>query len=291
MMRTSVTACVVAMAGLFTVGLPATQPVSLPDVLARAAAYHATYTRAVSGVQLDEQMQLMDVSGGQTRSIVRISSDVVLVNVNGEAIALRDPYAIDTRPLRERTPRILNLLGAPAMPSRGDWAIASAYPAATTVYFLLDVVVKVNQPTSALQFISAGQQPKLKYRLDGRRKLNGIDVVGVRFEEPEVRNMKYMLHTRSNARATGRFWVDAATGAIHQTELWVDGRSANLLNEHAIVSVKYAPHPALGHLLPTEMTDSYEEFEGRETVFRRNVESRATYSNATFAAIDLTRLR
>lgn len=282
---------VLLLTGALTTAVPAAQPASLQDVLSRAAAYHAEYTRAISGVQLEEQMQLMDVSGGQTRSIVRISSDVVLVNVNGEAVALRDPFAVDTRPLRERTPRILNLLGAPATPSRGDWAIASAYPARTSVYFLLDVIVKVNQPTSALQFIAASQQPKLKYRLDGRKMLNGVDVVGLRFEEPEVRDTKYMLHTRSNARATGRFWVDATTGAIHQTELWVDGRSANLLNEHAIVSVKYAPNTTLKLLLPTEMIDSYEEFEGRETVFRRNVESRATYSNATFASIDLTRLR
>lgn len=287
-MRTLVLLCAV-LSGILATTLPAAQPVSLQDVLARAAAYHATYIRAISGVQLEEQMQLMDVTGDQTRSVVRLSSDVVLVNVNGQAMALRDPFAIDTRPMRERSSRILDLLGAPATPSLLDWETVSAYPSRALVHYLIDIVLRVNEPTSALQFIAAGYQPNLKYKLDGRKKMNDVDVVGVRFEEPEVRDAKYMLRTRSNARATGRFWVDAVTGAIHQTELWVDSPQSNTLVEHAIVSVKYTPNTALTLLLPSEMNDTYEEFE--KPNFRRNVQSRATYSNATFAAIDLTRLR
>lgn len=288
-MRSLVPSCVLVLTGLLTTSLPAAQSVSLQDVLARAAAYHATYVRAISGVQLEEQMQLMDVTGEQTRSIVRLSSDVVLVNVNGQAMALRDTFAVDTRPLRERTPRILALLGAPATPSLRDWETASAWPTRTTFHFLIDIVLRVNEPTSALQFIAAGYQPNLKYKLDGRKTMNDVDVVGVRFEEPEMREAKYMLRTRSNARASGRFWVDPVSGAIHQTELWVDTPQSKTLVEQAIVSVKYTPNSTLTLLLPSEMNDTYEEFE--KPNFRRNIQSRSTYANATFAAIDLTRLR
>lgn len=268
------------------------QTVTLTDVLAKAAAYHAEYTRKVSGVSLEEQTLLMEISGDVTRSIVRISADVVLTDVSRELVALRDIYAIDTRPTRERTPRILQLLGAPATPSVQDWVIARAFPGEDKVYFLLDIVIKVNQPTSALRFIEARNQPLLKYKLDGRKKMNGTDVVGVRFEEIENRDTTYLLGTRGNARATGRFWIDPATGAIHQTELWVDSNQHRTYSESAIVLVKYAPDADLGVLLPSGMTDSYEEFDGSaQMAARRSLQSSATYKKTAFAAIDLTKLR
>jgi len=283
--------------------LPA-QPAALQDVLTRAGEYHTSYTQKISGVSLEEQLQLMNVSGGSTRSIVRISADVVLVNASGQAEALRDVYAIDTRPTRERTPRILQLLGAPAQPSIQDWQTAITYPGKETVYFLLDIVVKTNEPTTALQFIAAANQPGMKYKLDGRKTMNKVAVVGVRFEEIEARGRKYLLGTRSNGRATGRFWIDPLTGAIHQTELWVDSRQERTYSEHATVAVTYTPHEALGLLLPSVMTGSHEEFDasgmqqiqtgvsgGADADGRITLQSRAQYSNATFAAIDLTKFR
>lgn len=273
---------------------------TIEQIMAKAADYHDRYMKDVSGVLLEEQYQLMDVTGGRTRSITRIASDVVLVGANGIVAALRDPYAIDTRPLREQTPRIMTLLAAPATPTMRDWQLAASYPQQGALHFMLDIVVKVNEPTSALQFLSSAYQPNFKYKLDGQRNMNGTPVVGVRFEEPERRDHTYIFGTRSNARATGRFWLDPLTGAVHQTELWVDSKA-----ESAIVSVKYAPHPALKHLLPVEMSEQYEERETggaprqmgsgadpRGSVPTRvSVQCRATYSNATYSPIDLTKLR
>lgn len=290
----------VAVLAALAVSPAAGRQVSLEDVLARAADYHATYVQKVSGVSMDEQVQLLDVTGGKTRGVIRISSDVVLAGLQGQVIALRDPYAVDTQPLREKGSRISQLLGAPATPSLKDWELASSFPAKGSVHFILDIQLKVNEPTSALQFISAALQPKMKYRLDGNKKMNGVAVVGVRFEEPTAQVWEHLLKTRSNARASGRIWIDPATGAVHQTELWVDSKA-----ENAIVSVKYAPNTSLGLLLPTEMIDSYEEREGgggprqmgsgadpRGSVPNRvSVQGRANYSKATFAAIDLNKLR
>jgi len=279
------------------------QPPALQDVLTRAGEYHTSYTQKISGVSLEEQTQLMNVSGGSTRSIIRISADVVFVNASGETEALRDVYAIDTRPTRERTPRILQLLGAPAQPSIQDWQTAITYPGKEVVYFLLDIVVKTNEPTTTLQFIAAANQPGMKYKLDGRKTLNNVAVVGVRFEEPDGRGRKYLLGTRSNGRATGRFWIDPLTGAIHQTELWVDSRQDRTYSEHATVAVTYAPNDTLGLLLPSVMTGSHEEFDasgmqqaqtgggGADVDGRVTLQSRAQYSNPTFAAIDLTKFR
>ena len=132
----------------------------------------------------------------------------------------------------------------------------------------------------------------------------GVAVVGVRFEEPDARGRKYLLGTRSNGRATGRFWVDPLTGAIHQTELWVDSRQDRTYAESATVAVTYAPNDTLGLLLPSVMTGSHEEFDasgmrqaqtgggaGADVDGRVTLQSRAQYSNPTFAAIDLTKFR
>ncbi len=296
MIRTAGIAALTAIAGLSTTP----QPPTLEDVLAKAAAYHSTYLQKASGIVLDEQTQILDVTGGKTRGVIRVSADVVLVGLQGQVIAMRDPYAVDTQPLRPKASRISALLGAPATPTVKDWELAASYPQQGTVHFILDLQVKVNEPTSALQFISAALQPKMQYRLDGQKKMNNVPVVGVRFEERTSQDMTHVMGTRSNARATGRFWIVPDTGAIHQTELWVDSKW-----ENAIVSVKYAPHKELGLLLPTEMNDTYEEREGgggprqmgsgadpRGSVANRvSVQSRSNYSKAILAVIDLTKLR
>jgi hypothetical protein len=291
--------CALGVVGLLQAGLIAQAP-ALDDVLAKVASYHREYMERMSGVSLVEETRLMNVTGSVVRSTVRISSDVVFVALDGQVQALRDPFAVDTRPLRPREPRIMRLLGAPAQPTAADWAQAAGFPQTNAVYFLLDIVVKTNEPTSALQFVSPAHQPRLRYRLDGRKKINGVETVGLRFDEPEGRDQRYLLGTRRNARANGRVWVEPATGAIHMTELWADAKL-----EQAIVAVKYARHETLGLLLPVEMNDSYEE---RETggsprqigdgadahgnyVSRINVESRSVYSAASYARIDLTRLR
>lgn len=271
----------------------------LADVLAQTADYYRTYTHATSGVLLDEQYQVIDTTSGRMGAISRISSDVVLVGVNGLIAALRDPYAIDTRPLREKEPRIMRLLAAPATPSLADWQRASSFPQEGAVHFMLDIIVKTNEPTLALQFGSAVFQDGLKYKLGGWKTMNDTRVIGLEFEEPEAQYKEYVLKTRSNARAKGRLWVDPLTGAVHQSELWVDSK-----REQANISVKFIRDAALGVLLPASMTANYDEREGgggpraigsqdpRGSVMSRvSAETRAAYSSPTFARIDLTRLR
>ena len=141
-------------------------------------------------------------------AVTRISSDIVFVNLNGGVAALRDPYAVDTKPLRERTPRITALLATPTATVK-DWETVIRFPAQNLVYFALDLIVKVNEPTFALRFISHGMQTGLKYALDGKKKLNGVETVGIRFDEPQAQDKKYVSGTRGNARASGRIWVEA----------------------------------------------------------------------------------
>jgi hypothetical protein len=303
-MQPTRTVMALAFASAAAVSAPVTAqtPPALADLLRLAAAYHATYATRVSGTSLEEKYQLIDVSGGAMRNTVAVSSDVVLVNLNNQITALRDPYAVDDRAVRKREPRITALLAAPATPTMRDWIVASDFPSESTVYFQLDVILKVSEPTTALQFISTEHQPKLAFKLDGQKKMNGVQVAALRFDETQVAERTYLLKTRGNARASGRIWVDVASGAVHQTELWAQspGESAN-------VTVKYGLHSALNLLLPTETSETYQEragasgprvmgkgatgFEPSTAASVMEIQTRAYYSKATHTPIDLTKIK
>jgi hypothetical protein len=292
---------VLAILGVAFLAAPtsARQAASLDDLLKRAGDYHAEYANRVSGASLEEQYQLIDVTGGKMQAITRITSDVVFVNLNGGVAALRDPFALDTKQLRERTPRIIDLLARPGATVK-DWETVIRFPAEGMAYFGLDITLKVNEPTTALRFIAAGAQPSLKYKLEGKKKINGIDTLGIAFEEPAGQQTQYMLGTRSNGRATGRIWVDPATGAVHQTELWVESKG-----ESANVTVKYAVHAALNLILPAETTETYEEREAASgprdfnnrtgntgrSGSRISFQASAKYSKPTYQKIDLRTLK
>ncbi len=275
-------------------------PQELSDVLRLAGEYHTTYVNRVSGVTLEEQYQLMDITGGKMSSAVRIASDVVFVNLNGGVAALRDPYAVDTRALRERTPRITALLAAPATPTLRDWETAITYPSQGAMHFVLDLILKVNEPTTALKFIAPALHGDFTYKLDGKRKINNVQTVGLGFDEPQAQQKKYLLGTRGNARAFGRIWVDPVTGTVHETELWIESKT-----ESATIKVKYAPNAALNLVLPTEMNDTYEEreaatgprdFNNRSDASGRSgsrvsFQASAKYSKPTYAPIDLRTLK
>jgi len=297
MLKKPVTTVLIAVSILVS-GASAEQAPSLAELLKLAGDYHADFVNRISGVTLEEQYQLIDVTGGKMQPPTRIASDVVFVNLNGGVAALRDSYAVDTRPLRDRTPRITALLATPTATVK-DWAAVIEFPAQGARYFGIDLILKVNEPTFALRFIGHGVQPDLKYSLDGRKKFNGVEAMGIRFEEPAAQEKQYITGSRGNARASGRIWVDPATGAIHSTELWLDSKA-----DTASITVKYAPYPSVNLLLPSETNETYEERQAASGPrdLTRSVDSgrggnrisyqaTAKYSKATLTPIDLRTLK
>lgn len=271
--------------------MAAQNKVSLDVLLERGALYLMDYAPRISGVILEEQYMLIEVAG---RMMVpqRLSSDVVLIDLNGQIMALRDAYAVDTKPIRERTPRINTLL---ATPTGEGWNLAQEYARQNRHYFRAELVAHISEPTLALQLLALRNQPKLTYRLDGQKKMNGVAVAGVRFQEPVVRDKLYILGTRGNAAASGRFWIDPETGAVHQTELWMESPT-----ETARIQVNYAPDAALGFILPKDATATFEERElgsGASNVgvgaYNRAMrfESTVKFSNARHMPIDLSKAK
>ena len=115
----------------------------------------------------------------------------------------------------------------------------------------------------------------------------------LRFQETKSTPPAYILDTPGKASASGKLWIDPATGRIHRTELSMQSDS-----ESAHVIVDYAHDAGLDLWLPSSMTDTYEATErvgtgmsnmgaGTPGVARRSFDCRAAYSNARLTPIDL----
>ena len=268
------------------------QDQALADALAKAGEYFAVYRVKASGVMLEEFLMLTEVAGQQMRVPRRVSSDVVLLNIADRLMSLRDPYAIDTNPTRDRRPRVIEQLKEP---SAAGWKLVQAFSQEGAHLFLANVVLWYSEPTLALQFIDTANQPRMTYKIEGRKRINNVQVTGIGFKEVQERGKAYLLGTPSNPFSSGRIWIDPATGAIHQTELWVQSEE-----DTARVQVTYGPDPASGLLVPREAGHSFDWRErgsgmaGARTAggvgIRMSFEATAKYTNVRYTPIDLSRI-
>lgn len=273
---------------LAAIGRPTPQEPAVDDLLRAGRAYVASYVDRVSGALLDERYTLTEVTSDRMMTPARISSDLLLVNVNGAAIALRDAYAVNGAKIREAQPRLPALLAAP---TADTWTRAQNHAVQTKRYFLAETVARLNDPMLALQFLAPVDASKFRYAIDGRKRMNDTAVVGLRFVEIRGDATRYVLGTRGNASAAGRIWIDPSTGTIHQTELQVESKI-----EVARVTVTYAHHPSLDLWLPSKTSETYQEREGggdpadlaAGSSAMQKFEANASYSNPRYSRIDLT---
>lgn len=277
---------------LLAVSVPVTAQKDPPvaDLLNAVSQYVASYAPRISGVSLEEQYTLLEVSGGRVGLTRRISSDVILLNLAGRVVGLRDPFSVDDNSLRDRTPRITTLL---AKPTEAAWARAQGFAGESARYFQDELILRLNDPTLILQFVAQENQARMTYKFDGRKKIGGVETVVLKFQEAKTKPPAYIVDTPGKALATGKLWVDLATGRIHRTELSMSSES-----ESAHIIVDYAHNVELDLWLPSAMTDTYEATErvgtgmsnmgaGTPGVARRSFDCRAAYANARLTPIDL----
>ncbi len=267
-------------ASLLAAPSPPRQDPSAPDLLKAVSGYLSTYATALAGTVLEEQAMVTETSAGRmTAPPKRVASDVTFVNASAGVMALRDAYAVDTKPMRDRTLRIAEALNEA---SAAGQQRAQEYLRQTSYLFLANIVLMGADPMLALRVISPEHQSKFTYRTDGRKKINDVAVVALRFQEPTARDKVYALGTPGNAHASGRFWVEPATGAIHAIDLWLESPT-----ESASVEIQFTVEPTRKVLVPKQLSGTYEERElgagpassqTARTVSRR-VEVVAKYSN------------
>jgi hypothetical protein len=146
-------------------------------------------------------------------------------------------------------------------------------------YNLGIVARSVNVPLLPVSFLRLVNRGRFEYRLDGRDKIDGVEVVRIRYKE-WARPTMVSDGSLGDQPVFGWFLVDAITGAIVEPRL--EGRRGDARRE---VVVRYHRDSDLGLWVPAEMTELYTgpEFRwsgpGSVASQRMGIRGRATYSN------------
>ena len=259
--------------------LDAQKAPALPDLLKRAADSVAQYAQQLGTVAADEEFTQYETSSGRMSTPKRLNSVVVLYpQADGAIVNFRDLVGIDTVPVRPRDDRLAALFKSPT-----DASLTTAQEmtdAAVKAYFSPNLHL-LDRPLLALDLIRAGNQDNSTFKVDGMKKMDGVQVAVLKFNE------KGTGHLLNEAAAVGRVWIEPESGAIHQTELGFISKAANITS-----TVKFAKDAALGLFVPSELFEQVQASSAGagtnnmggasgsgDLAGRQSMEARAQYSN------------
>ena len=269
-------------------GLPAAgyaQEPSLVEVLARAGAYVTRFSETLSGAVAEERYDQFTTipaargfgrfpNDGGERIRRSLRSDYLLVRPPGEDryYGFRDVFEVDGQPVRDREQRLTELF---LDPSASADAQIQGILRDSARYNIGDVRRNFNVPTLALLFLEPGFRSRFAFEratdhdpqlgLDRPAAGDGLWVVAYREDWPST---VIRGRGRSNLPAAGRFWIEAATGRVLASELTVEDSELR-----AVIAVRYAVDAGVGHLVPAEMRERYENHRQGS-----RVDGTATYS-------------
>lgn len=258
--------------------LPAgAQKPAVSEVLKAAADYLPKYAEKIGVLAAEEDyIQREPTSGSATR---RLHSDFAFVGFDqGMVRSYRDVFSIDTKTVRQRDDRLLKLFQGSVSDSAQQQGAAFADEGVRQ--YLSPNLRMFDDPTMALEFLRPDNQPQSDFSVDSVKTMDGAQVAILKFKEGKGANV---LSAPEGSSASGRFWVDVATGAVRQSELVVSSKSFMFK-----VTVKYALDPGLGLWLPVEaiqLADVTQAPGGLSTMGagglmgqRQSLEGRASYS-------------
>jgi hypothetical protein len=298
-MTAAVLALAVTTAAGFTEARAAESP-TLKTVLARAAAYVASFQRTLSGIVGEEAyVQLAHAyakrgcgsgtpagtyqatlnCGGQLVVPMRteLRSHLLLVR-NGRSgyVQYRDVFEVDGRAIRDRVERLADLVNDPSADAE---ARKRRILEANARFNIGDLLRTMNVPLLALEFLTGQNQ----WRFSFKRSKNATARIGapgetppgtfrvstdlwvIEYEEKEPRTLIRTAEGR-DLKSRGRMWVEPDTGRVMMTELIVKNREVD-----GAVNVSFKSEPLLGMLVPVEMRESYKGRNGS------SLEAIATY--------------
>jgi hypothetical protein len=253
---------------------------ALPAVLSAAGDYLIEYSTALGVVSADEEFVQHDLTVGQgalAPPARRLNSDFVFVGLGRGLIATyRDLRTKDGQPLRDHQNRLLETFQK--SPVTTAMKEGQQLTDAAAVEYVASNMRMLDDPMLALQFLRKENQDRSTFKLDGVKTIDGTQVAILKFTETATPRL---LGAPENAPGTGRFWVDAATGAIRQADLSIGTRNYLLR-----VSVTFARDPTVKLWLPSE---SYQQLDFSAGAFGNNngpgnfsvhqsLEGRARYS-------------
>ena len=240
------------------------QEPSLTEVLARATDYVSELSDQLTGIVAEERYEQRSTSGlGAFRSDTyerrTLRSDYLLVRPEGSEryYGFRDVFEVNGRPVRDREDRLTQLFLDPSVSANGQ---IQGILTESARYNIGDVERNVNTPTLALLFLRPRYKPRFEFErvtdtsprlgLDGPEE--AADVWVVEFKEAWPTTVIRGLDG-ANLPAQGRFWIESATGRVLVSELIFEAAAMD-----AIITVRYEANEKMGHLVPVEMREGYD---------------------------------
>jgi len=182
----------------------------------------------------------------------QLLSDYLLVAIEQQVwFAYRDIREVNGNELAGRENRVMKLLlnpSADALDQMRRLADESAR------YNIGSVRRTFNLPTLALLFLHPDDQHRLTFTKADETEIEGLDLWVVRYRETE---RPTMIHNErgDDVPTTGRYWIEADTGRVVQTELEVTDLHYDV---RGVVVVAYRPAEELAIWMPVEMRERYD---------------------------------
>jgi hypothetical protein len=264
---------------------------ALPELLKLAGDYLTQYSERLGVVAAEEEYLQYETSSGNVTTPRRVNTHVVwLGRGDGGIDGFRDVVGLDSVPIRPKDDRLFALFGEP---SEASLSRAKQLTEDSVRQYLDLNLHALDQPTLALEYLRLENQQRSTFKLESVKSMNGAQVAVVTFNE---KGAERLIPSVENAAAVGRFWIDAASGIVRQTQLGLGGKWSNL---H--VTVKYVSDPASGLWLPSDMVQHVDVSRGVSSAVnnmgaggyntRFIVDGHATYSKYRRIPLDLTKLR
>ncbi len=247
---------------------------TLGTVLARAGEHVVAFRQAFFGIIAEEhyRQRVLPTRTRQRRVFQRdLRSDFLLVRPRGEDryVEFRDIFEVNGRPVRDREERLTRLFLSPL---RSDSERIQEITKESARYNIGTIQRTLNTPTLALTLLGPTYQPDVEFsRTTDVEPALDIDLPAdlwvVAFAE-HAQNTLVHGEALTRLPATGRFWIDAPTGAVVASELVVDAPAA-----HATIDVRFAWEPTVEAWVPVEMREYY-----KETADGSRIDGTATYN-------------
>ena len=260
------------------------QEPSLAGVLARATDYVTALSDQLSGMVAEERYEQRSMGPATSRPSGvfpsdtyqrrTLRSDYLLIQPEGseQYFGFRDVFEADGRPVRDREDRLSRLFLDPSVSAQAQ---AQGILADSARYNIGDVQRNVNTPTLALLFLRSAYKPRVEFE----RVTDTSPRLGLR-EPDEVADVWVIAYKEvwpttvvnrpdgGNLPAHGRFWIAPETGRVLVSELIFDNFGVD-----ATITVRYEADETMGHSVPVEMRERYEN-----RAMGSHVEGTATYT-------------
>jgi hypothetical protein len=231
---------------------PNAQAVTLDTILARATAYVTMFVEKFSNVVSEERYRQAVRRPGQVTADRReLRSDLIVIEDETPFgwIMFRDVFEVDGKPVRDREQRLLRLLTQPSPSARAQ---AARIADESARYNIGPGIRTTNTPELSILFLQASLQPRFTFKLGSRERSMGERVWIVEFRE-QSRPTLVRGEKDADLPASGRFWIDADTGQVVQSEINLRPTAARWN-----VTTTFKLDERLGIAVPVEMREYYQ---------------------------------